>query len=127
MLLRAILRHINNMERPLRAFRQLVFTARTRFLYPALAVGMGVSTMMAGVERSSYVSRAAEVQQATLPEIVNVKDEIASNVRLLVGSAPIVRCGDRACADRRLGPPSDDLDEGVSTSPLPGWTGTTTT
>jgi membrane-bound lytic murein transglycosylase D len=57
---------------------QLFFRVRKRFAYPALAVAMGLSTLLAGLEHSSFLVEATGTQAAIAPASPTVQDTLVT-------------------------------------------------
>jgi membrane-bound lytic murein transglycosylase D len=55
------------MEVVVQRFRQVLTRARARVIFPALAVAMGISTLVAGLERTSFLASSAGAPVATAP------------------------------------------------------------
>ena len=47
----------------MKRFRNQMTRARARVAFPVLGLGMGIATLVTGLERSSYLGRAVGVEQ----------------------------------------------------------------
>jgi membrane-bound lytic murein transglycosylase D len=55
------------MEAVVQRFRQVLTRARARVVFPALAIAMGISTLIAGIERTSFLASSAGAPVAAAP------------------------------------------------------------
>ena len=60
-------RDTNEMEDVLQRIRQVLTRARARVIFPVLAVAMGISTLVAGLERTSFLASSAGAPVAAAP------------------------------------------------------------
>jgi membrane-bound lytic murein transglycosylase D len=57
---------VNTMEVAVREFRQIVSRARRRALFPALAVAVGITTLVGGLERTEYLRASSPIVAAAV-------------------------------------------------------------
>jgi membrane-bound lytic murein transglycosylase D len=83
--------------------RQVLSRARTRLVFPALAVAMGITTLVAGLEHSAYIVQATGKRSALSPVAALEPDSLVAQ------------------ADSSVTPLSVSLDVSLSHSRIDDW------
>jgi membrane-bound lytic murein transglycosylase D len=104
------------MEAVVQRLRQVLTRARARVLFPTLAVAMGISTLVAGIERTEFLARSAGTAPITAPAAAP-----AAPVQLSYLTARVLDPAQPADAGTSSVPSSAKLDIHVDHARIDAW------